>query len=234
MNNEQNKELNLIIKEELAALAEPDYRLFSSKLLPGVTNILGVRLPNIRGIAKRLAKGDWKRYLSSALDDSMEEVMLQGMTIGYVKAPLNELLPFIQAFVPKINNWSVCDSFCSGLKITKQYKTEMYDFLLSYLTSEKEYDVRFAVVMLLNYYIEEPYLSSVLSHLDSVSHPAYYVKMAVAWAISMCYVKFPDETMPYLLSNTLDTETYNKALQKITESLKVSPETKKQVRMLKR
>ena len=198
MQNTENIERNKIIKEQLTSLAEPDYQAFTSKLLPGISNILGVRLPNIRKIAKQLAKDDWKTYLSGAVDDSMEEIMLQGMTIGYVNAPLEDLLPFITAFVPKINNWSVCDSFCSSLKITKKYKHEMYDFLLPYLNSPNEYDIRFAVVMLLDYYIEESYLPRVLSHLDSIHHPAYYVKMAVAWAISMCYIKFPEETMPYL------------------------------------
>ncbi|HCD43635.1 MAG TPA: DNA alkylation repair protein, partial [Lachnoclostridium sp.] len=79
-----------------------------------------------------------------------------------------------------------------------------------------------------------PIFREVLNVLDSVRHDGYYVKMAVAWAISMCYVQFPEQTLFYLKNNSLDDFTYNKALQKITESLKVDKETKKQIRVMKR
>lgn len=222
------------IKEQLATLAEEEYRLFSSSLIPNIDNVLGVRLPQLRTIAQELAKDNWQEYLQTALDDSFEEVMLQGMVIGYVKCPLEERFVYIEKFVPKINNWSVCDSFCTGLKFTKKHQKEVWDFLQPYFRSKQEYDIRFAVVMLLIYYVQENYIDEVLNILDSVRHDGYYVKMAVAWAISICYVKLPQATMIYLKDNHLDDYTYNKALQKITESLKVDKETKKLIRAMKR
>lgn len=88
--------------------------------------------------------------------------------------------------------------------------------------------------MLLDFYIEEEYISRVLQLLDSVEREGYYVKMAVAWAISICYVKLPEPTMKYLERNSLDDFTYNKALQKITESYRVDQDTKKMIRSMKR
>ena len=203
----------LKIREELINLSEEDYRDFSSKLLPGINNMLGVRLPALRKIAKSIAKEDWKNYLDNVRDDYFEEVMLQGMVIGYINnTDIDEIISLIRKYVPKINNWSVCDSFCNGLKITNKNKEKMWNFIEEYLSSNYEFEVRFAVVMLLNFYVEEDYVELVLSNLDKIKHDGYYVKMAVAWAISICYVKFSETTLNYLKENNLDYFTYNKSL----------------------
>ncbi len=227
--------MNERIRDELLKLSEEKYREFSSRLIPGVDNILGVRLLHLRKIAKKIAKKDWRKYLKNANDTHFEEVMLQGMVIGYVNdSNIEEILVYIKNFIPKINNWSVCDSFSSGLKITNKNKEIVWEFLKKYLSSEEEYEVRFAVVMLLNYYIDEEYIRKVLKELDKVNHNGYYVKMAVAWAVSICYVKFEDITLEYLNNNNLDNFTYNKSLQKICESLKVDKERKFLIKSMKR
>lgn len=227
--------MNGRIREELLKLSEEKYREFSSRLIPGVDNILGVRLLHLRKIAKNIAKKDWRKYLKNANDTHFEEVMLQGMVIGYVNdSNIEEILVYIKNFIPKINNWSVCDSFSSGLKIANKNKEIVWEFLKKYLSSEEEYEVRFAVVMLLNYYIDEEYIRKVLKELDKVNHNGYYVKMAVAWAVSVCYVKFEDITLEYLNNNNLDDFTYNKSLQKICESLKVDKERKFLIKSMKR
>lgn len=222
------------IKQQLVVLAEDEYRLFSSSLLPNIDNVLGVRLPLLRKIARQLSQENWREYLQTAREGSFEETMLQGMVIGCVKCSAEERLLHIQNFVPKIDNWSVCDSFCVGLKFTKEHQGQVWNFLQPYFVSEQEFEIRFAVVMLLFYYIEETYIGEVLNILDAVQHDGYYAKMAVAWAISICYVQFPERTMSYLKNNRLDDLTYNKTLQKISESLKVDKETKKQIRAMKR
>ena len=103
-----------------------------------------------------------------------------------------------------------------------------------YLKSNKEFEIRFAVVIILNYYITEDYIDLVLETLDDVKHEGYYVKMAVAWAISLCFVKFEEKTMNYLKNNKLDDFTYNKSLQKICESLRVDKDTKAIIKSMKR
>lgn len=226
--------MELTIKEQLFDLADVEYQKFSAALIPNINNVLGVRLPVLRKLAKQIARGDWRTYLEQAESEYFEETMLQGMVIGYVKTDIEEILRYVADFVPNIDNWSVCDSFCTGLKFTKTNKKRVWDFLQPYLLSDKEYDIRFGVVMLLDFYIEEEYISRVLQLLDGIKHKGYYVKMAVAWAISICYVKLPEPSIIYLKSNSLDDITYNKALQKITESLRVDQETKKMIRSMKR
>lgn len=233
-NNQKNDQQNREIREKIDALAEPQYQTFTSKLLPGVSNIVGVRLPNLRKIAKEVAKGDWRTYLNNAVDEYYEEIMLQGMVIGYVKSPLQELIPFIERFVHKIDNWSVCDSFCSGLKVTKIHKEEMWHFLQSYFQKQGEFEVRFGVVMLLNYYLDEAYIEPVCKIFDDIRHDGYYVKMAVAWAISIYYIRFQKAMESYLKSNKLDDFTFQKALQKICESRAVDNMTKERIRKIKK
>lgn len=233
------------IRERLLALAEPEYQKFSSSLLPGVKNVLGVRLPKLRKLAEQLASRDWKGYADSIAQDGgdgtevfFEEIMLKGFLIGYArrraKAPLAEILAETEGFLPLIDNWSVCDSFCSTLKAAREYPEEVWDFLQPYFQSEKEFSVRFAVVMSLDYYINPEYIDRLFPIYDSIRHPAYYVKMAVAWAVSMCYVRFPQKTEKYLASCALDDFTYNRAIQKTTESRCVDAQTKERLRSMKR
>jgi 3-methyladenine DNA glycosylase AlkD len=222
------------IREQIFELSDEEYKRFQSKLCPANDNIVGVRLPLLRKLAKEIAKGNWREYIRTAQNNYYEEVMLQGMVLGYVKANIEEILSHISDFVPKIDNWAVCDSFCIGLKFTKVNREHVWGFLQPYLSSKQEFEMRFGIVMILNFYVEEDYIDKVLVLLDRAKNEGYYVKMAVAWAVSVCYVKFPEKTMEYLKNNTLDDFTYNKALQKITESLKIDKDTKELIRSMKR
>jgi Predicted DNA alkylation repair enzyme len=224
------------IRQQLAELADEPYRRFMSSLIPniGTDTIIGVRLPALRKLAKAIARDDWRAYLRQTDSRYFEETMLQGMVIGYAKADLEEILRHTADFVPRIDNWAVCDSFCNGLKIAKDHKRRVWDFLQPYLASDREYEIRFGVVMLLSYFVDDEHLDRVLQWFDRIRHDGYYVKMAVAWAVSVCYVHHPERTMAYLRDNRLDDFTYNKAIQKIIESLRVDPETKAMLRGMKR
>lgn len=218
----------------LKANVDEKYRKFNQGLIPTSDLILGVRLPLLRSMAKYIARGDYRAYFSVAKDDTYEEILLQGLVIGFVKTDLEELLSLVRDFIPKINNWAVCDSFCSGLKAVEKNRAQFFHFLKSYLASNQEFQVRFAVVLLMDYYINEEYIDQLYPLLDEIRQDGYYVKMAIAWAISVCYIKFEEKTTDYLKENHLDDFTYNKALQKIIESNRVSAEKKAWIRGMKR
>jgi 3-methyladenine DNA glycosylase AlkD len=222
------------IKEKLKSLADEKYRSFCSGLVPDSANMLGVRLPQLRGIAKEIAAGNWRGYLEECDDEFFEEIMLQGFIIGSVKVDTEERLRLVAGFVPKISNWSVCDSFCAGLKFVNKNKELVWEFLQPYFKSDKEFEIRFAVVMGMDYFIDDEHLDDFIRLMDAIRHDGYYVRMAVAWALSVCYVKFPVRTLAYLKDNHLDDFTYNKALQKIIESNRVSSEAKDLMRSMKR
>lgn len=223
------------IKEKLFELAEQEYKKFHSGLCPGTSNIIGVRVPVLRKYAKELAKEYEIKELLKQIDNQYyEEIMLQGMLIGLAKEDLKTTQKQIKEFVPKIDNWAICDTFCAGLKVTKKYKKEMWNFIQSYLKSDKEFEIRFGVVMILDYYIEEDYLEKDFEIFDSITNQDYYVQMAVAWAISICFIKFYDKTIKYLENANLDKFTYNKALQKAIESYRITQEKKILLKNMKR
>lgn len=222
------------IKTRLQALADLKYKEFHATLLPGTTNLIGVRIPDIRNLAKQMLKETWRPFVEQEHSEYVEEVMLQAIIIGRAAMPAEERERYIRLFVPRINNWSVCDIFCGELK---RFATKNPDIarelIRPYLNSDKEFEKRFGIVMLFHY-IDEAHLSDILNYADDFAHPGYYARMAMAWLLSACFVKFPNPTMAYLKRSRLDTWTFNKTLQKITESLRVDAETKQVIRSMKR
>lgn len=226
---------NKEIKEKLLDLADEEYKKFHTSLCPNTIEILGVRAPKLRELAKEIVKSEnVKEYLENAIDDSYEEILLQGMVLGLWKTNIEEFTYYLEKFVPKIQSWAICDMSVSSFKIVKKNKEYIWNFLQKYLKSDKEYEIRFVLVMILNNYIEEEYLEEVFKILNSINNDAYYVKMAKAWTIQVAFVSFPVESIKFLENNKLDDWTYNKALQKILESYKVSEETKQIIRNMKR
>lgn len=224
--------MEISLREQLLELADPRYRDFSASLTPGAGKMMGVRLPQLRAIAREIARGDWRGWLAAAEEEYFEERMLQGLVIGYARCAPDEKLRHVARFVPKIDNWAVCDCFCWRLRSTE--REPMWRFIQPYFRSEHEYEVRFAAVMALGNFIDEEHLETLLGQLDGVRHEGYYARMAVAWALSMCFVKFPLRTYDYLREATLDDWTFNKTIQKIVESRRVSADSKTLIRLLRR
>ena len=228
--------MKLNIEKELFSLQDKKYQKFQIKLCPGIENIIGIRVPILRNYAKELLKKyDFKELMECINDNYYEEIMLQGMLIGGAKEDFDIIIKYIEAFIPKINNWAVCDTFCTGLKITKKRKDEMWLFLQKYLKSKKEFEVRFGIVMILGYFIDEKYLEENLKIFNSINVNKYYVQMAVAWAISICLIKYYDRTVRYLQEEAdLDNFTYNKSIQKAIESYRITNEQKDFLRNMKK
>ena len=221
------------MRNQLDQLADPTYKAFTERLVETKYEILGVRLPILRSLTKGIVSGDWKAFIQKP-KTTFEEMMLEGFVIASVNVSLNQRLMLIEAFIRKIDNWSVCDSFCSSLKITKKYPKEMWNFLMSLRKDSNPYVLRFIIVMMLMYYLSDDWIDRVLCELQAVQHDDYYVKMAVAWAISIAFIKQQEKARLFLQTANLDLFTFNKAQKKIIESRKVSDEIKQEVRQWKR
>ena len=133
-----------------------------------------------------------------------------------------------------IDNWAICDCCASTYKFTNKNLDEMYQYLQKYITSENEFEVRFACIMLMDYFLNDKYIDRVFEIYNNIKLDKYYVKMAIAWAISVAFVKYEEKTREFLQNNTLDKFTFNKSLQKIIESNRVSKEVKDEMRQMKR
>lgn len=224
---------NDIIKERLKLMADKEYQEFSSGLIPGCKNMLGCRIPSLRALAKEIVKGDFRYYLEHALDDWFEETMLQGFVIGYAKMDITERLMFAEKFIPKISDWSLNDGFCSTFKTAVHHREQVWEFLEPYANSNKEFEIRVAAVMYMDYFLTEDYINKVLKALFSMKQDEYYAMMGIAWALATAYICFPKETME-ALDWDWPKETLNKAIQKMCESYRISDEDKIELRKRKK
>ena len=220
--------MKLDIRQELFAAADPKYKAFHKKLIPDVQEdkIIGVRIPQLRKLGKKLESDDfaWDYY---------EEVMLHGFYIGYQKLEYSERLSLLDVFVPRIDNWAVCDCVCASLKFIEKKRTEFLQYLKKYMDSEKEYELRFAAVILMDYYLTDDYIDFSLNWLKSVKSEYYYVQMAVAWALCTAFTKYQDKVMPVLESKTLPKDVQNRTISKIRDSFRVDRNTKEYLKTLR-
>ena len=233
------------IRIRLNEMSDAGYRDFSASLIPasGRGTMLGVRLPALRTYARGLCRGDWREELSHGEDIYFEEIMLRGMMLGYACTDIDELLAYLADFIPRVNNWSVCDSVCSSLTLAEQYPEKIWEFLMPYLKSGEEFPVRVGLIMLLDHFVklgdgekkirrrrkitmadlqdrEEtgPYLERILQVLDREFTEGYYAQMAAAWLLAELFVTCPVRTLRGLKELHLDAFTRKKAVQKIRES----------------
>lgn len=216
------------VRKELLMLADTQYRDFHKKLIPNVpeARILGVRIPQLRKLGKKLDKDDfaWDYY---------EEVMLHGFYIGYKKLDFEARLTLLDEFIPRIDNWAVCDCAIASMKFIEKSRKAFLDYLQTYMRSQKEYELRFAVVVLMDYYLTDEYIDMSLAYLQDLQSDFYYVNMAVAWALSVAFVRYRDRVLPILESRLLSREVQNMTIGKIRDSLRVDKETKQYVKSLR-
>ena len=189
---------------------------------------LGVRIPLIRDYAKYLSRNYSLNYLLENIEEVYyEEVMLKGFIIGNYKLSFKELTSYIDYYLPKISDWAICDTFVSGLKISKKYPKELWEYLIKKLNSKDEFTVRFSLVMILNYYINDEYKDKIYQIIESIKLDKYYVKMANAWLISYMLINYFDDTVNYLKNSKLDNFTKRKGITKAIESFRISEDNKR-------
>lgn len=195
---------------------------------------LGVRVPLLRNYAKTLSKKYSLDYLITNIgEDFYEEVMLKGFIIGNYNLSFSELVKYINYFLPKISDWAICDTFVSGLKISQKYSNELWEYLNELLNSDDEFTVRFSLVMILNYYINDEYKEKIFKLIENVKLDKYYVKMANAWLISYMFINYFDETIQFISKSKLDSFTKGKAITKAIESLKINSDKKEILRKIR-
>lgn len=223
------------IIKKLFELQDEEYKNFHKTLCnTSRYEMIGVRVPELKKLSKEIAKDNYMDFLDKKEIYFYEEEMLKGLIIGNISVSFDETCKYLEEFIPMIDNWAVCDTTCANLKITKKNMNEMWLFLKKYAESDNEFEIRFALVMYLMYYIDEKYLQEIFNIIKNIKSDKYYVKMAIAWLISVAFIKEKELTMNFLKNTDIDNWTYNKALQKIIESYRASNEDKEIIRKMKR
>lgn len=214
--------------------------------LPG-RRILGLHLPEMKQVAKELAKQPDTVSIIHAFEQehdkdrfrlTYEETLVWGLTVNALKCSLEERLKLLRRYIPVLDNWAVCDSFCCNAKWAQKVPPQtLWEFLLPYYRSNKEFEVRFAIVMSMCYLLKEDWLLTVFQQLDQLnlsnihseytSLPTpYYVRMGMAWLLATSLAKYPDETRKFVNSSALTEDVKKLYVRKARESFRtknVSP-----------
>lgn len=223
------------VRAELLELRDDGYLAFNKKCNPELENSLGVRIPEMRKIAKRVSKTDFWQYLDAEPKKYYEEIMIEGVVIASAPMSTMERLDYLANFVPKIHDWATCDCAASSFKIRENEREEYWDFIMRYRKSTLEFEVRFMLVMILDHFIVDKYWARIIEILENLPSNAHYVEMAAAWLISVMMVKNRDATLAYLASkNHLSDFVQNKAISKCRDSFRVSKEDKEKLQELRR
>ena len=221
-------------RAKLAAESEEDYREFTMKGIPSDRPFIGVRIPKIREIVAELSHED-KQAILDTPPVAIEEVLARGIVIAEMQYA--EMLEHFDSQVNYIDNWCTCDTFCAAIRKTiKKHRGEfLADKVEKLLLDKREFAARVGVVMLKTSYIEFDYLFMIFDRVESLAgRKEYYIKMALAWLIAECFIKYPDETLGFLQVAKLPKWTYNKAISKICDSFRVTPEQKDFLRTLRK
>ena len=209
------------------------YKEFNDKILNNtIYPTIGIRIPVLRNLAREVAKNDYLDYINSK-HTYYEKYMIHGLVIGYTKIPFKDKLKLLKKYIPYIHDWSMVDIPVSNLKDFKKNREEGYKFILT-LFNNKPFSIRFGLILLLDYYLNDEYIELVLDIVLNIKNDDYYVMMAKAWLLATAYINYSDKIDYLLNNNLLPKDVHNKTISKICDSYRISNINKDKVKKLRR
>ena len=215
-----------IIRERLFALQDLKYRDFHSSLMPTVDKnlVIGVRTPELRKLAKEMAKDpEITVFLADLPHKYYEENNLHGMIIEMEK-DFVKCMDMLEDFLPYIDNWATCDLISP--KIFRKNTSQLLEKVRVWIRSEHTYTCRFAMKMLMTWYLDEEFSLEYPEMVAGVDSEEYYVNMMRAWYFATALAKQYESVVPFIENKRLDDWTHNKTIQKSVESFRITPQQK--------
>ena len=231
--------------EYLISIKDEEYKKFHSSLvLNSKYEMIGIRLPIMRKIAKEISKTNIEEFLKYSSGDVFwdtpkkhdkyyEEIMIQGLVISSIKDE-EKFYKYFKNHINKIDNWALCDSFCNSIKIVEKYEEKYFPLSIEMCLNEDEFISRIGLVTILSHFVEEKNLAEIFEMLNKIKSDKFYINMAQAWLVCELYIKHPKETMEFIKHNNLNKFTHNKAISKIHDSYRVSKEDKEYLNGLRK
>ena len=200
---------------DLFKYQDKKYKEFNDKIINTTYPTIGIRIPILRNLAKKMAKEDYLGYINDN-HTYLEEYMIMGLIIGYIDVSFKERLKLLDKYIKYIKDWSMTDIPASNLKCFKSNLDEGYKYIKKLLKKDG-FIRRFGIVLLLDYYIDDKYIDDIINIAKEYDDD-YYIVMAKAWLLSLVYLKYPDR-INYLLKNNL----LDKKLNNLTINIKIGP-----------
>lgn len=225
-----NEESYKAFVEYLKSIKDGKYKDFHGSLvLNSKYEMIGIRVPIMRNIAKEIAKtSNIEEFLEYAQDNYYEEIMIQGLVISHIKDE-KIFYNYFKKYINKIDNWALCDTFCSAIKIVEKHKEKYFKEMIKMSLSNEEFIARVGLVTILDHFINDENLDSIFDTLNKIKSDKFYINMAEAWLVCELYCKHPKETKEFIKNNNLNKFTQNKAISKIRDSYRVSKEEKEEL-----
>lgn len=224
----------MTIQQRLFELQDKEYAAFQAKLTPGVPVecFIGVRVPNVRQLAKEIFKeGNYAEFLNSLPHKYYDENMLHGLILSEFK-DYETCVKEVDRFLPFVDNWAVCDIMSP--KVFKKHKAELVGKIKEWSESEHTYTCRFGIEMLMSHFLDGDFKPEYLEIPAKVVSDEYYVRMMVAWFFATALAKQWGSTLPYIEQARLEKWTHNKTIQKAKESYRITPQQKELLNTMKK
>jgi len=221
------------IRAELFRRQDLKYRDFQGALIPTVPTdrVIGVRTPALRAFAKELSRsGGADEFLNELPHRYFDENQLHAFLLCEIK-DFDRCLSMVDRFLSFVDNWATSDQLSPAT--FRRHRERLLPFIRRALDRGETFRVRFGIKMLMDHFLDEAFDPALLSLVAEVRSEEYYVKMMVAWYFATALAKRYEETIPFVERRVLPVWTHNKAIQKATESLRISPERKRYLRGLK-
>ena len=225
---------NLTRQLETLAQGNESYAAFNKRIVNTNMPVVGVRVPDLRRLARRLAPDMSAAGISKLLtakNKSFDYVLLCGLLITHAQLDEQAAIDLTKQYLPRVDSWAHIDVF---IEKKRRFAGELWwDFALECLQSEAEFIVRYGVISLMTNFLDKAHIDQVFAALRNVRHDGYYVKMGLAWLYATAAVHFLELTLAELENEHIDAWTRNKAYQKMRESRRFTPEEQRIIRQQK-
>lgn len=222
------------ILNRLLELKDKKHAEFNSKLLPNIQKetIIGVRVPDIRKLAKEYIKNEeFELFLEDLPHKYYDENLIHSMLVSEIK-DYDQCVKELDKFLPYVNNWAVCDTISP--KIFKNNKQKLIENIKIWILSKETYVCRFGILMLMKHFLDNNFKPEYLEIPANVHSNEYYVKMMISWFFSTALSKHWGETIVYIEQEKLDVWVHNKTIQKARESYRITSRQKEYLKALKK
>lgn len=217
------------IRQELFSFQDKTYAVFQARLTPEKPKsaFIGVRTPELKALAKRLGKTltqeQKNEFFTSLPHEYFEENNLHGFMLGEIK-DFEPCILYLCEFLPYIDNWATCDQ--TSPAALKKRTDKLLEYIRTWLNSNRVYTVRFAIGMLMRYYLGQNFKPEYAKLVAEVKSGEYYVNMMQAWYFATALCKNQEQILPYFLNGELSGFVLKKAIRKALESFRIPNEVK--------
>lgn len=218
------------LSEYMKEISDEKCRKFNQKIIPDTVAQYGIKVPVLRNMAKKIAKGNYRSFVKGFAGEKYEDILLLGLVLSYAKSDYDTMLSDMKFYAQKISNWALCDTVV--FYGVEKHLDRFYGDVLYFIYSQNPWLVRYGLTYLMRYYLDSVHIKDVLMRTYLAQNDFYYVKMMRGWLFATAFAKCPNECYEFFSHNRLDEETAKITISKARDSFRINKEDKKKIKEL--